>query len=1060
MKTTLLFVFTFFTIHVFCQTIDSTAIKQVDSLIQVSRALTGKRDFDKALQVNAEAEKLALSQAHGMGKESAAYGSCCFNRGRVNYFKGDITEAEKWYLESKAIREKVLGKEHPDYAGSLNSLGYLYSNMGAYEKAEPLYLESKAIREKVLGKEHPDYAWSLINLGNLYFQMGAYEKAESFYLESKAIQEKVLGKEHPDYARSLSNLGVSYLKMGAYEKAEPLYLESRAIQEKVLGKEHPDYARSLLNLGNLYYQMGAYEKAEPLFLESKAIHEKVLGKEHPDYALILNSLGNLYFYMGAYEKAEPLFLESKAIQEKVLGKEHPDYAPILNNLGFIYSVMGAYEKAEPLLLESKAVREKVLGKEHPDYAWSLNSLGNLYSQMGAYEKAEPLYREAKAIREKVLGKEHPDYAGSLNSLGNLYFYTGVYEKAEPLYLESKAIREKVLGKEHPDYVGILNNLEFLYEFQNKHVESETLAKEYFERNQSGLIRSTTFLSERELASYVATFQREGNLLSSQLLARNGKNTPTGIFPALAFDQALFQKGFLLTAANRLNTLAAASPEAEALLNELKSYRRRLAKELAKPLAAQSGVAALEEKANVAEKALARSVVGYAEAARQVKWQEVQSALQPGEAALEFIDFKVTFPKTTDSTMYAALLLLPGKQEPKFLPLFEQKQLDSLLQTQGARKADYVNSLYTIASRGVKPVGKPQKLLYELLSLYELLWKPLEKELAGTKTIYFSPDGLLHRLNLGAIPISEEKTLADRYRLVELGSTRQVVVPSMVKNEANDAVLFGGVQYDMDSTAFTQANQGLENDKGIANSRGGLSFANADAKLRGGSWTYLKWTDKEVTALEPILKNAGVQISIRKGYAATEEYFKTLGQGKPSPRILHLATHGFFFPDPNEAHSAGRGLGEDEPAFKMSDHPMIRSGLILAGGNKAWSGNLGSNPFKPDLEDGILTAYEISQMNLSNTELVVLSACETGLGEIQGNEGVYGLQRAFKIAGAKYLVMSLWQVPDQETSVFMTTFYQHFITDKMSIPDAFRRTQQEMRQRFINPYLWAGFVLVE
>ena len=136
--------------------------------------------------------------------------------------------------------------------------------------------------------------------------------------------------------------------------------------------------------------------------------------------------------------------------------------------------------------------------------------------------------------------------------------------------------------------------------------------------------------------------------------------------------------------------------------------------------------------------------------------------------------------------------------------------------------------------------------------------------------------------------------------------------------------------------------------------------------------------------------------------------------------------------------------------------MLRSGLIMAGGNAAWQGK----QTLEGKEDGILTAYEISQMNLSNTELVVLSACETGLGDIQGNEGVYGLQRAFKIAGAKYLIMSLWQVPDKQTSLLMTTFYKKWLEDKMSIPNAFHAAQKELRSIGLDPYQWAGFVLVE
>ena len=212
----------------------------------------------------------------------------------------------------------------------------------------------------------------------------------------------------------------------------------------------------------------------------------------------------------------------------------------------------------------------------------------------------------------------------------------------------------------------------------------------------------------------------------------------------------------------------------------------------------------------------------------------------------------------------------------------------------------------------------------------------------------------------------------------------------------------------------------------------------------------------------LLEDAGAQVETRLGYEATEEAFGSMGNRGISPKVLHLATHGFFFPDPTPQPPKG-GVGNNsplgaggEPVFKISDQPMIRSGLVLAGANHAWTGG---KPL-PGMEDGILTAYEISQMNLAATDLVVLSACETGLGDIEGNEGVYGLQRAFKIAGAKYLVMSLWQVPDFQTEALMTAFYTEWLVGKKSIPEAFRSARRQVRQEHPEPFLWAGFVLVE
>ncbi|MCB0520376.1 MAG: CHAT domain-containing protein [Lewinellaceae bacterium] len=1026
------------------QTIDSTAIRQVDSLIGVSRTLAAKSDFEQALEVNAEAEKIALEK---LGRESAAYANCCNNRGTLMYYIGDYENVEKWWIEAKAIREEVLGKEHPDYAASLNNLAALYWSEGNYKEAESLYLEAIAIREKKQGKEHPDYAGSLSNLAALYDDMGAFEKAEIIYDEAIAIRRKMLGKEHPKYASSLNGLAILFMHMGAYEKAEPYYLEAKAIWEKTLGKEHPDYAKSLNNLAILYYQMGQYEKAEEYYLEAKAIIGKTLGKEHPEYAASLSNLANLYMDMGQYEKAEQCHLEAIAIRENALGKEHPEYAESLNNLAILYGYTAAFKKAELLFIETNAIREKILGKEHPEYANGLQNLAAICMDLKQYEKAEQLSLEAIAILEKTLGKENPNFASALSDLAENYSEVGKPESAEQIFLECKTIQENTLGKEHPDYVLSLNNLAGLYWNMGKYEMAEPLFLELSAVNKHSIEKSMHHLSERELNNYLNRFsQSQNQILSFAQNASSKKLIP------VCYDNSLFYKGFLFKAASQVKRLSLSDSTTTEKYNLLKSYERRLAMEYSQPIAERDSAKAveLEEKANDLEKDLTRTVAGYGQAMRQVDWQEVQQALKPDEAAIEFVHYHYYDKKQTDSTMYSALLLRPGDEQPVFIPLFEEKQLAAAFAP--GTKEQPSELLAQVYSRGAQPLKTAQ-----LAGLYQLIWQPLDSLLSKTTTVYFSPAGLLHRINFGAIPFDKNQILSDKYRLVRLGSTRSLVVPDLTKNIlTNSAALFGGIHYEMDSTATTRDT--IENELLAARS-GELSFAYADrsAPQRGDNWGFLSGTEKEVSQIQSLLQSSNFSSQVLSGENATEEAFKTLGKDNPSPRILHIATHGFFFPDPKEARSTGRGLREAEPVFKISDHPMIRSGLILAGGNYAWKNG---KPLRPGMEDGILTAYEISQMDLSNTEIVVLSACETGLGDIQGNEGVYGLQRAFKIAGAKYLVMSLWQVPDQETSVFMTTFYKNWLQGKMAIPDAFRSTQQEMRERFVNPYQWAGFVLVE
>ncbi|MBK9107445.1 MAG: CHAT domain-containing protein [Saprospiraceae bacterium] len=978
------------------QTVDSIALIQVDSLIKVSLDYTRKHDFKNAIQANLSAENIAIEN---FGKESDSYAKVCQYFGVIYYHQGNYEAAEQKYIESISIRERVLGLHHPDLAASINSLGVLYLMVGDFDTAEPLLLKSWGMREKTLGKKHADYAASLNNLAMLYNKLGQFKKSELYYIESKNIRNEIFGNMHTEYASSLNNLAILYLDLGNYKLAEPLYLEAKTIRKKLLGENHPEYATTLNNLGVLYWKMGNYEAAMKYYLESIAIYKKVFGEHHPRYSKSLNNLAILYNEMNDFERAEMLYLESLQILEKTSGKDDLNYAWGANNLAMNYKNRGEFEKAMPLLLEAKLIWEKVYGRDHPDYATSLRNLADLYCKIKDFNKAEPLYLEALTLQSLSLGNEHPDYANSLATLADYYYAIGNINKAKPYLLKSVEVEKRYIRQ------------------------------------------AAQHLSELEMTKYINKF----------VSGQNGCFTYAQKFHQLTdvcFDNTLFYKGFLLNAVSQMNSIVMRDSLSRDKFELLKSYHRRLASEYLLPIQERDSISIirLQDKANLLEKEIIRSVTGLSEVLQQLEWKDVRKKLKLQEAAIEFVQYEFC----SDSLMYAALIIKPDSEFPNFIALFEEQQLNKIL-SQEKNISSKVNVLY--ASRGAIPVSEKNMISKKL---FELLWHPLEKELKNTKTIYFSPSGKLNQLNIGAIPIQENETIADRYQLVQLTSTRQLVIPTKFIKSNNKAVLFGGIQFEQDST--------FNNNESLlgSRSRDELTFSSIDSTLRGGTWNYLAGTEREVNAIEKIMQTSDMLVHLNKGYQATEESFKNIvANNVSSPRILHIATHGYFFPDPKvkvgSSQLASRESGgSQESVFKMSDHPMLRSGLILAGGNAAWQGK----PTLEGREDGILTAYEISQMNLSNTELVVLSACETGLGDIQGNEGVYGLQRAFKIAGAKYLIMSLWQVPDKQTSLLMTTFYKKWLEEKMTIPNAFHAAQKELRDIGLDPYQWAGFVLVE
>lgn len=1010
------------------QVSDSLTHHQLDSLSRMAMDFAAKRDFVKAREINAGARSMALEK---FGRQSSAYGNACFDHGAILLQSGAYAEAEKWFLECADIYAKTLGEEHPYFVLSLDNLSDIYLRMKDFEKSERYHIQVRDIREKVLGKQHKDYVSSLGNLANLYTEMGAFEQATPIYLEAIALREKVSGKEHRDYATSLNNLGLNYLKAGNYDKAEPLLSEAFQIRQRVVGNKHPHYASSLNNLGQLYADKGDFETAEPFLIQAKEARAEIFGKNHPAYAWSLNNLGQFYMYIGAYEKAEPLFKEAIELKENTVGIAHPDYAISVQNLAKIYVRQGRYAAAEPLLLAGQHIYEEKLEPQHPDYLSGLRYLSAFYLASGNAARAEEICLKEKRIWEESAQTGHPHYALCLQGLASVYARTGRLNDAKKWYQEAATIFLRVFGEAHPAQAELrLRLADMNWAMQDIEAAANHLSAAS-QIEQALLAKASRHLSERELSSYIRMFGEVGNHLLSLTLTQPE-------LADLSYAHVLFHKGLLLNTRSQIARFAYQDDATKDQFSAFQSFSRRLAAEYSKPEQERKNVAELEAQVNTLEKALAKSVAGFAEAMQPVSWQEIREKLRPGEAAIEFIDFPVARPQPTDSILYAALVLLPDTDQPVFVPLFEEKQLSALLQPRNESKADFINALYA---------GQPGEM-----SLYNLLWRPLEPMLGNVSTVYFSASGLLHRINLSAVaapaPVrgaTGTAILSDVYQLIQVGSTRQLKVADLhVSSVKPDALLYGGIQYEADTAA-------------VANTGTFPASGTAPAAGRDG-WNHLRWTEVEIGAIEAILKDAGINAALRQGRLAHEASFKTIGTTAPSPKVLHLATHGFFFPDPKLAPYPVQPSADDwKPVFKISDQPMIRSGLILAGGNYAWKNG---RPLRPEMEDGILTSYEISQTNLSNTELAVLSACETGLGEIQGNEGVFGLQRAFKIAGVRYLIMSLWQVPDFQTQELMTAFYSNWLDRKMPLPDAFRAAQQEMRRRFNNPFYWAGFILVE
>jgi CHAT domain-containing protein/Tfp pilus assembly protein PilF len=933
-------------------------------------------------------------------------------------------------------------------AARLNEQVYQLWLAGKYQEALPLARQAVEIREKILGQQHPDYALSLINLAAQYDGLGQFSQAEPLYRQAMEIRKKALGEAHPRYAVILRHL---YESLGDYTRAEPLLRQDLESQKRTRGEAHPAYAVSLNNLAELYRQMGDYARAEPLYRQALEIDKKALGEGHHHYAIGLNNLALLYNAMGDYARAEPLARQATEIMKKAPGEAHPNYASSLQTLAWTIESLGDYARAESLYRQALEILRKARGEAHSSYATCLNNLGLLYVRMGHYTQAEPLLCQALEIRKKARGEAHPHYATSLHNLAWLYYTMGNYARVEPLLVQTLQIRKKTLSEEHPLYALSLTNLARLYHAQGDVTRAESLLQTTLDISRRNLDLAAATQSERQ---QLAMAHELRYILDIYLSLGSGIQATS----AQVYQYVLLWKGAVF--ARQQRTLHG---DHEPALVPLYEERQRTIHRLATLAFAVPGyknletwrkqLAELTDKKEHLERELSRQSASFRTQREQQRRTpaKIQAAL-PQDAAL--IDFLVYSHLRHSKQMHweqhlAAFVVRAGRPivQIDLGPLNEIKQ-----------------PLYDWRA-AVQHPGAQTDAAAPGAALRRWLWQPLEKYLDGVRTVLISPDGTLAQLPFAALPGSQP----DRYLLEEYAiavvSVPQLLPELLAERESALAgepslLLVGQVDY---------------------GALPGKAELVADARFapRGTRDGLLKyWEPLPLSRAEVLAIKDSFERRYRKGAATwlrdEEPTESAVRQQAPKHRFLHFATHGFFAPaelqsalssQPPQKRPAAfaastialagalstifdratvtallvgaapPGPGPDSDFFGRYGisgfHPGLLSGIVLAGANR---------PAQPDQDDGILTALEVTELDLSAVELAVLSACETGLGQTAGGEGVLGLQRAFQVAGAKSVIASLWRVDDDATRALMDRFYEYLWQKKLSKLEALRQAQ--------------------
>lgn len=843
-----------------------------------------------------------------------------------------------------------------------------------------------------------------------------WESCRQILVSAKTQAEKEFGKMDSTYALTINDLAICYKRTGDYKTAKELHLEAINIHKKIFGKNSLDYASSINNLATLYNEQGNFPKAELLLLEAQSIYDKQQVVD-PSYTGICNNLAALYHDMGNYKEAERYYFLTKKFIEKFMGKNNPFYATILNNLGYHYHRLNIFDKAEKYYLEAKNIRATVLGTNHPDYLVTCDNLGLLYNNMEKFNASKELHLLAKETIEKVYGKKNATYAIMCNNLAEIYAKTDEYKISEKLHLEANSIAAEILPKNHPYIANFDNSTAYFYSLNGKYSEAAKLFMKSLQTKREELASNFVGMSEHERNLYLSKNAPFFQYFNRFVLESNTKLTKEEKDSVLRFEANIIlqMRYVLMSSTQKMKKRIFASGDTTLIkayekwtdLRYIYAKYSQFSKAKLKSL--HINLDSLQKEINTREKYLSTKSQDFKETflPKIPSWQELQKTLKKGEVAVQIFR-AVVYGK--DSINYAALLTTT-----------ETKTAPELVFLNG--KGKYLEST------GIKYYRQKIKKQKKDLLSYQNFWQKLDEKIKDYKKIYLSPDGVYNLINPKTLYNPDtKKYIFDQYDIKQFTTMRDFVYSNNKKSQNQKDLLIGNPTYEIKDSEFKG-----EQNKNIEDSERGKGYG-TELDLRNVSFIPLSGTETEVKTITTLLKKKNHNAKIYLKADAKEEIVKQA----QNPTVLHIATHGFFI--------------QSDSTFPRK--AMMNSGIAFAGIT-----NYAKAQDKPNTEDGLLTAYEAQNLDLDSTELVVLSACETGLGEISSGEGVYGLQRAFKVAGAKTIIMSLWNVNDQATQELMTLFYKFwFKTNNKQI--AFTKAQQKLKKKYKHPYYWGAFVIVE
>ncbi|HAT14715.1 MAG TPA: hypothetical protein DCS91_15090 [Microcoleaceae bacterium UBA11344] len=1037
-------------------------MQTIQDLNQQVVQLYNEGKFDEAILVAEQALTLAKSLHSGDHPDVA---DSLNNLAELYRTQGRDSEAEPLLQQSLEMKKRLFKGDHPDVALSLNNLALLYESQGRDSEAEALYQQALKMSESLFKEDHPYVASSLNNLAELYRYQGRYSETEPLLQKALEMRKRLFPVDHPHLATSFNNLALLYSSQGRYSESEPLFKQALEMSQRLFKGDHYDVLAILNNLADIYSSQGRYGEAELQLQQVLEMWQRLFKGDHPDLASILNNLGLLYEFQGRYSEAEPRLKQALEMRKLLFPGDHPHLAGSLNNLALLYSSQGSYSEAEPFYQQALKMWQRLFKADHPDVASSLNNLASLYKSQGRYGEAEPLYQQALEMYKRLFKGDHPDVALCLNNLAILLeaknrpqeAFEKIYQSIE---MDDRLIRSNfAFSSEKERLQSIQNNR---YKFDNL----LCLVANYFSNSPEQVQKALDVVLKRKsmTAAALAAFNFA---IHSQRYSH--------LKPQFNRLRSLQEQLF-----HRTNNPPLPDPE-----KPIEDYRTRLGyyqkdiaqleqqcQQLEKELATQVPEIQLQDQ-TVDRRAVALELPANAVLVEYVGFNRYDFTVPKGKnwKSAEYWAF-ILPAENPDAVQMISL----GEAQPIDDLIEKVRKVLSL-------ENNPPPSETMGATGGSKKKGEALEVRLNAYqydpqypnALREKIFTPLLSILQPYQNIFIAPDYQLSLIPFGVLPVDEtgKQLLRDHYQISYLSSGKDVLRWKLeTDRKASESLIIANPNFDYPQPPSTKPQTESLSQSG-ANSH---STKPVFKSLSSKEFDPLPET-------EILAKSIAEKLAIPNLYLG-DKAVETLLSQTACPRILLIATHGYFEPEspyirltqellncPSEEEENLLAKNRDlvnpqllmamenqavtfatqgkenlaewlrnfvnkvsekykiSPALNLTESPldrfavapgnnaMIRAGLAFAGANTSRQGQT----LPKDAGKGLLLAQDVAGIDLWENEVTILIACQTGLGDVQLGEGVFGLRRAFAVAGCKALIMSLWSVPTRASLLLMDWF---------------------------------------